>query len=230
MIILVGTGHILDLSSIITDLFNQKKPDLVCIELDKQRYDMLLLKTSNSNQLKKERTDFPILYKLFARFQDKIAKEFGVNAGDEMIAAIKYAESRQIPFEFIDMNSQELYEKTLQSMSFFEKLKISFIGVLLTFFGWMFISKKRIDEQLKKYENEQDESIDEMGKSYPTIKKILLDERNDFMAKKLINFNSKYKTIIALVGDAHVPGISELLRNSNINFEVKRLKDLQIKD
>ena len=223
MITLVGTGHTLDLSSSITKIIDEKKPDIICVELDKKRYNLLLMKNSNSNNINELRKDFPILYKLFARYQNKIAKEFGVNAGDEMLTAIKYAKSHQIQFELIDMNPEELYEKTFNSMSFFEKLKISLIAVSLTFFGWIFIRKKDVNEELKKMQKENGETINKLGKKYPTIKRILLDERNSYMTDNLIRLNDENKKIIAFVGDAHVTGISKLLRSNKIEYETVRL-------
>ena len=51
-----------------------------------------------------------------------MAKEYGVEAGEEMMTAINYAKSHQLPVAFIDMNAQFMFSKMLKSMTFSEKI------------------------------------------------------------------------------------------------------------
>jgi pheromone shutdown-related protein TraB len=218
MITLIGTGHVFDLSKQITDIFDQKQPDILCIELDEQRYQGLMLKQTNSVKYQEASKNQPIIYKLLARFQDGIANEYGVKAGQEMITTIEYAQSHQIPLAFIDMNAQNMFSKMLKKMSISEKIKIMFSGI-----GGFFISKKRVEQE------NFDVYLNEIGKKYPTIKRVLIDERNSFMAQQLISASEKYEKIIAVVGDGHIPGLIELLKKNEISHETVRLSEIKDK-
>ena len=222
MITLIGTGHVFNLGKALIDIFDEKDPDIICVELDKQRYQALTLKRQDPESYKKMEKNVPIIYKVLSRFQEGMAKEYGVTAGQEMLISIDYAKERQISAAFIDMNAQRMFRRMLKSMSFSEKFKLMFSG-----FGGLFVSKKKVDSELKKIENNFDRYIVEIGKKFPTIKRILIDERNNFMVQHLSAANEKYKNIIAVLGDGHIPGISKLLGDKNIEYETIRLSQLR---
>lgn len=224
MITLVGTGHVFDLSKQITNIFNEKQPDVVCVELDKQRYNALVLKNTNLQAYHEARKNSPIIYKLLARFQNAMAKQYGVEAGDEMMTAINYAQSHQKPVDFIDMNAQFMFSKMLKSMSFTEKIKLLFTG-----FSSFFISKKHVEKELDHFEKNFDKYIEQIGDKFPTIKRVLIDERNQYMVNKLVKANQEYEKVIAVIGDGHIPGISKLLESKKIEFNIIRLSDLRQK-
>ena len=222
MITLIGTGHVFDLSSALIENLDEKKPDVICVELDKQRYNTLIMKNTSPESYKNAKRNAPIIYKLLARFQESMAKEYGVNAGDEMLTAIKYAQSHQIPLEFIDMNAQNLFTKMLRSMSMSEKFRL-----LLSGFGGMFVSKKRVENELKRIEGEFETYIEQIGSKFPTIKRTLIDDRNLHMKKKLIQLMENHENIVACIGDGHIPGISKLLSSDNIEYDTIRLSKLR---
>ena len=224
MITLIGTGHVFHLSSALIEIFDEKEPDVISVELDKQRYSAIMIKRTNPESYKQAKKNLPFIYKLLARFQEDMANEYGVNAGDEMLTAITYAQSYQLPIEFIDVNAQNLFIKMWRSMPFFEKLRL-----LLSGFGGLFISKKRVEKELKNFQNDFDSYIEEIGKKFPTIKKTLIDDRNIYMVNKLVNLDKNYEKIMACIGDGHVPGISEMLKSKNIEFETIRLSELRNK-
>jgi len=222
MITLVGTGHVFNLSQALLKIFDEKKPNTICVELDKQRYNALIMKTSNPDEYKASSKNLPMVYKLLARFQDSMAEEYGVSAGDEMLTAINYAQSHQLPVEFIDMNAQYLFTKMLRSMPLSEKLKL-----LLTGFGGFFVSRKRVEQELDKFEKDLDKYIEQIGEKFPTIKRVLIDERNLYMVQKLVEINEQHERVVAVIGDGHVPGLSRLLTEKNITFETIRLSELR---
>ena len=76
MITIIGTGHVFDLSSNLNFLFDKKKPDLICVELDKDRYIILSMRNSDSKQFIRLRKNVPLIYLLFMRFQEKTAKKY----------------------------------------------------------------------------------------------------------------------------------------------------------
>jgi len=223
MITLIGTGHVFNLSSALLRIFDEKSPDVVCVELDKQRFNALMMKNSDPKGHKAAASkNLPIVYKLLARFQESMADEYGVTAGDEMLTAINYARSQQLPVVFIDMNAQFLFRKMLRSMPLSEKLKL-----LLSGFGGFFISKKRVEKELSKFEKDFDSYIEQIGEKFPTIKRVLIDERNQYMTQRLSEMDERYGQVVAVVGDGHIPGISELLKSKQVEFEITRLSELR---
>lgn len=225
MITLIGTGHVFNLSEALLNIFDEKQPDIICIELDKQRYNAMMLKQNNPEKYQETLKDQHMIYRFLARFQDGMAEEYGVQAGEEMLTAIKYAESHQLPLAFIDMNAQVLFSRMLKEMSFREKLRLIFSG-----FGGMFVNKKRVEAELENIEENFDVYIKQISKKFPTIKRVLIDERNTFMVQHIILASKKYERIIVAIGDGHIPGVSDLLTGKNVEFETVRLSTLRTND
>jgi len=226
LITLIGTGHIFNLNSTLISLFTNIKPDIICVELDEGRFNTLDAKDQDIKKYLKKRKGLPILYKLFLRHQEKSAQKNGVKPGDEMIAAIKYAQQNSLPFKLIDMDFQYLYQELMSSLKTSEKVKLALLGIFLTFFGWYFNRKGKIEKDLERLDKDFDKNMEKMQESYPIIKKIVLDDRNEYMAKKIMNLRQNHKNIIACVGDGHIHGISNILKSNNVKFKTVRLKSL----
>ena len=47
--------------------------------------------------------------------------------------------------------------------------------------------------------------LDEIAKELPTIKRVLIDERDEYLASKI--YEAKGENIVAVVGAGHVPGL-----------------------
>lgn len=221
MIILIGTGHVFDLSNALRVRFDEIEPDAICVELDNQRYQALL---SNRNQQEKNyrASKTPVIYNLLAKFQQNMAKQYGVKAGDEMLAAIRYAQSNNIPLELIDLNAREIFSKMLKSMSFTEKFRLFFSG-----FAGIFVNRGMVEKELENIEENFDSYLNQISKKFPSIKKTLIDDRNAHMFDRLIKLNEKYERIVACIGDGHVYGISNLLKSKNVEYKTIRLSELK---
>ena len=224
MILLIGTGHIFDLTTKLQEIFDEKHPDLICVELDKQRYHALMIKKQQPQIAKESQKNLPFIYRLLARFQENMAQEYGVTAGNEMLTAINYAQTHQIPYEFIDMNAQQLFTKMWHTMPIREKLRL-----LLSGLGGLFVSKEKVEEEIQNYQEDFTTYLDEIGKKFPTIKKTLIDQRNEYMVNKLMKFMENHQQIIAIMGDGHIPGITQLLKEKDIECDTIRLNELQAK-
>ena len=181
-----------------------------------------MLKQSDPEAYKKSEKNVPILYKLLARFQEGMANEYGVTAGAEMLTTIDFARNHQLPLAFIDMNAQRLFRKMLKKMTIREKISIMFSGL-----GGFFVSKKRVEKELSKIDKNFDKYIEQVGDKFPTIKRVLIDERNYYMVQQLSTANEKYGKVVAVVGDGHIPGLSRLLDKKEIKYETIRLSELR---
>ncbi|MFO7618545.1 MAG: TraB domain-containing protein [Thermoplasmata archaeon] len=198
MIILVGVGHVFDISNQVQQIVTEKAPVAVALELDRNRLSVLLAR-DRGEELPRQRG-------MLARFQERMANEFGVQAGDEMLAGYKAAERMNAKLFLIDMDINRVMMRINSQLTVKERLKM--VGAI---FATPFIRKKTVEREMERYTEEGEHYLNEIGKSMPTIKKVLLDERNEHMAKQLMNIEQKFGTVLALVGDGHVPGISRLL-------------------
>ncbi|MCK5397944.1 MAG: TraB/GumN family protein, partial [Thermoplasmata archaeon] len=160
-----------------------------------------------------------------ARFQERIAKDFGVEAGDEMLAGYKAAAEINAKLLLIDMDINLVLKRITQQMTRKEKLKM--FGSL---FAMPFIRKKTVEKEMEKYSEEGEAYLNEVGKAFPTIKRVLLDDRNVYMAKNLKKMEETYGTVMAIIGDSHVPGISRILaEHEQIVIRLKEVRNWQPK-
>ncbi len=198
MIILVGVGHVFDIAEQVRQIISEKAPVAVALELDRNRLSVLLAR-DRGEELPRQRG-------MLAKFQERIAKDFGVEAGDEMLAGYKTAETLNAKLFLIDMDINKVIMRINSQLTFKERVKM--IGAI---FATPFIRKKTVEREMERYAEHGEEYLEEVGKSMPTIKRVLLDERNEHMAKYLMKIEDNFGTVLAVVGDGHVPGISKLL-------------------
>ena len=214
-LILIGTGHVFRLGDTIEGIIDREMPDAVAVELDAARAH--ILETSPN----KSRKYSNFLYRILAMTQTIIARKFNVLAGEEMRAALHAARRNNIPLFYIDMNSDDVIRRLWASLSL--RKKISFIASLFLIF---FIGKKDIENSLEHFEEEAENVFDELEKTFPEIKHILIDERNEFMAEKIRELISMTDKIVAVIGEGHIPGLVPLLECENIHIDVIHLSHL----
>jgi pheromone shutdown protein TraB len=216
-ITLVGTGHVFDIGARVRQEIRQRAPHVVAIELDPPRYHAL----RNKSQ---DRKGAPIVYRMLADFQTKVANEYGVEAGDEMLAAANEAQALGVPLALIDADAQRTFQRLVKEMRFGEKMRLAgsaFLGVI--------IPSKNVEKQVAQMQEDYASYFAEMGKKFPTLKRVLLDERNEHMARALVEIAKTGQRVVAVVGDGHVDGMLAILRGQGQQVEVVRLKDLRAK-
>ena len=220
MITLIGVGHVFDIKRNIEQLIIERSPHVVCVELDKVRYQALL-----SNE---PREGAPIVYKMLARFQERIAKKYGVGVGEEMISAIDTAKKIGAQLAFIDIEASNTFDQFWRSMSAMERLKLT-----LGAFGGLFVRKKHIERELKRFEKNQDSYMELFGREFPTVKKALIDNRDKYMANAIHKISQRYDNIVAVIGDGHILGVKKALETKSepatqeLELEIIRLSKVR---
>jgi pheromone shutdown protein TraB len=220
MITLIGVGHVFDIKYNVEQLITERNPSVVCVELDKIRYKALVEKTPRNNS--------PLVYQLLARFQEKIADKYGVGVGEEMISAINTAKKIGARLAFIDVQATESFDTFWKSMSVMERLKFT-VGAL----GGLFVRKKTVERELKKFEKNQEKYMEMFGKEFPTVKRQLIDYRDKYMATAIKKISQDYDDIVAVIGDGHILGVKKELESQvkpdekQIEIEVIRLSKVR---
>ena len=209
-IILVGTAHVSKESAQqVRETIQQVRPDTVCVELCASRYQSIRQKEhwqqTDIVKVIKEKKSFLLLSNLMlASFQKRIAKQFDINPGAEMIEAIKIAEEVGAEIHLADRDIRTTLSRTWHSMGFWSKIKLIF--QLVMSLGEVKDIKEEDIEKMKQ-EDVLESLLAEVGKSLPALKDILIDERDQYLSDKIRE--APGKKIVAVVGAGHVPGIQK---------------------
>ena len=205
---LIGTAHVSrESTQRVQEVISEMKPETVCIELCESRYKSMTQKNrwQDTDLLKviREKKAFLLLSNLMlAYFQKKIGEKLGVKPGAEILQAISSAEAVGARIHLADRDIRTTLSRAWRLMGMWTKLKLLF--QLTTSIGEMGdITEEEIEEMKKK--DVLEALLSEMGQSLPEIRRILIDERDQYLAEKIRN--APGNRIVAVVGAGHVPGI-----------------------
>ena len=222
--ILVGTAHVSKESArLARSIIEEEKPDTVCVELCKSRFQAIQQKDrwqdTDIIKIIKEKKSFLLLSNLLlASFQKRIARQFDVKPGEEMITAIHTAESVGAQIHLADREIRTTLSRTWRVMGFWSKIKLIFQLVLSL--GQLEDIKEEDIEQMKQ-QDVLESLLAEVGKSLPEIKTILIDERDQYLAEKIRT--APGSKVVAVVGAGHIPGIQ---KNWNREIDILALEQL----
>jgi pheromone shutdown-related protein TraB len=208
--IIVGTAHVSKESArLVESVIEEEKPDTVCVELCKSRFQAIQQKDrwqdTDIVKVIKEKKSFLLLSNLLlASFQKRIAKQFDVKPGEEMITAINTAESTGAQIHLADRDIRTTLSRTWRVMGFWSKIKLVF---QLTLSLGQLEEIKEEDIEKMKQQDVLETLLAEVGKSLPALKSILIDERDQYLAEKIRT--APGNKIVAVVGAGHVPGIQK---------------------
>ena len=220
-IILVGTAHISqDSVETVIRTIDEITPDTVCVELDAQRYQSLInqkgWESLNLKELiKKKQVPFLLSNLALSSYQKRMGLNTGVKPGAELAAAAQTAEKRGMHVELIDRNIRTTLLRVWRKTGLWNKMK-----VMASLFGSLFEKQELNEAELAKLRESDTLSnmLDEMGTLLPSVKQILVDERDTYMSYHIRN--APGEKVLAVVGAAHLPGIVRLLQGEKINPEV----------
>jgi len=207
-ITLIGTAHVSRESADLVDrVIEEEEPDTVCVELCESRYKSITDKNrwENTDLLKviKEKRAFLLLMNLMlAHFQKRIGQKFGIKPGEEMIRAIHAAEAVGAKIELADREIRTTLSRTWRLMGKWTKTKL--LAQLLVSSGELDEIKEEDIEELKK-KDVLEMLLSEIGEAMPEIRRVVIDERDQYLAEKIRT--APGKKIVAVVGAGHVPGI-----------------------
>ena len=215
-ILLIGTAHISQ-SSVdeVNTVINQVNPDTVCIELCSSRYQAMLAKDQWKNmdifKVIREGKSFLLFANLImTAFQKRLGSRLGVKPGSEMFEAANVAEKLNSELVLADRDVKITLQRTWRGMPFFGKMKV--LGQLL---ASLFIREEISKEEIEKLKESDalSEAMQMLAEQSPEMKRILIDERDQYMAEKIRQ--SMGKLIVAVVGAGHVKGLTAELENKH---------------
>ena len=209
-VILVGTAHISrESTELVKRAIEEERPDTVCVELCQSRYESLTQRKAwqDTDLIKviKEKKAFLLLSNLMlASFQKKIGKRLGIKPGQEILQALEAAEAVGAGIHLADREIRITLARTWRLMGLWTKVKL-FAGFLSSV-GDLEELKEEDIEKLKE-RDVLEALLAEIGESLPEVRRILIDERDQYLAYKIRT--APGKNIVAVVGAGHVPGIQQ---------------------
>jgi pheromone shutdown-related protein TraB len=211
---IVGTAHVSAKSvEEVRTAIDEYHPDIVAVELDQARYSALtkqakdptvsdVLEVKNFNQL--------LIQWLLSYLQRKIGVDVGVEPGAEMKAAILEAEQRGLQVALVDRDIRLTLLRFWQSLGVFGKIKM-FYALIISIAEVDSVGE--IDIESLKNQDMIDLVMDEFRKFSPNGARALIDERDAYIAHKLIDLrNSGEGRVLAVVGAGHRQGIETYLQ------------------
>lgn len=217
--ILIGTAHVSRQSAEqVKEVIEAEQPDTVCVELDEPRYQSIVegdkWKDTDIFQVIKDKKATLLLMNLaIGSFQRRMAKQFGIKPGQEMIQGIESAKETGAELVLADRNIQITFSRIWNSVGFSGKAK------LMTQIIYSIFSNDTItEEELEKIKSQDmlDSMLNEFTQVFPKLKTPLIDERDQYLAQKIKD--AQGEKIVAVLGAAHVPGITkEIYREHNLD-------------
>lgn len=211
---LIGTAHVSQKSvDVVKETIQKISPETVCVELDEQRLESLRDKNrweklDLKQILKNGQMPTLIANLVLSSYQKRMGNHLGVKPGSELIAAVEEAESIQAHIDLSDRNIQITLKRAWRKTPFLKKMMLS-SGLLSSLFEKEELSEEQLSDLKEK--DTLSAMMDEMGDEMPTIKQVLIDERDQYLAEKIRQ--APGKTIVAVVGAGHCPGITRIIEN-----------------
>ena len=223
-VLIVGTAHI-SRESIdeVRSLIQTKGPAKVCVEIDAGRYRSMSegSKWESLDIIKvlKEGKGFLLLANLaLSGFQRRMGSEVGVKPGEEMLAAVSTATELGIPYAFCDRDVQTTLKRAWGRSNLWNRSKL-----LASLVDSAVSGEKLSTEDIEKLkeQNELEEMMGELAKFLPSVKEVLIDERDRYLAARIFAETKALPEaldaplapapVLAVVGAGHLEGIATWL-------------------
>ena len=224
---LLGTAHVATASvEAVKENIEDWKPDIVAVELCKGRHDALTQEKRLDREgllkvIKEGKAPMVLLQSLLAAEQRKLGLDEGQQPGAELLAAVEAAKEAGLKVELVDRDIQTTLRRAWNKMGLKEKL-----GLM-----WALLAEEDSDEELELEQMLEDKDLltslmEELREVSPGAGSVLIDERDEFIARKISSIRKDGK-VLAVLGAGHLEGVSKLL-NENVQPDDDRISDLSV--
>lgn len=214
-VILAGTAHISRESvDEVTSLIAAEAPGRVCVELDQPRYQSMTQGAGWEKldivKVLREGRGFLLMANLaLSGFQRRMGSGVDAKPGAEMLAAVQAAEAAGIPWSLCDRDVQTTLKRAWAKSNLWNRSKL-IASLASSSFSGEKLSEAEI-EALKE-RNELEQMMDELADYLPSVKEVLIDERDRYLASRVYAASETGQVAVAVVGAGHMNGIEAWLR------------------
>ena len=224
---LLGTAHVATASvEAVKQNIEEWKPDIVAVELCKSRFEALtqdrrLDKEGLLKVIKEGKAPMVLLQSLLAAEQRKLGIDEGQQPGAELLAAVEAAQEYELEVKLVDRDIQTTLRRAWKNMRFKEKA-----GLM-----WALLADDDAEEELELEEMLADKDLltslmEELREVSPGAGEVLIDERDEFIARKISEIRSDGK-VLAVLGAGHLDGVSKLLCE-DVKPSEERISELEL--
>ncbi|GAB3053704.1 TraB/GumN family protein [Virgibacillus ainsalahensis] len=223
-LILIGTAHVSrDSAQQVKEVIEAESPDSVCIELDEGRYNSIMEDNKWKDMdifkvIREKKATLLLMNLAISSFQNRMAKQFGISPGQEMIQGIESAKEADAELVLADRNIQTTFSRIWRNIGLKGKAML-----LMQVIGGIFSKETISEEELEQMKSEDtlNAMLHEFTVSFPRLKKPLIDERDQYLSQKIKT--APGNKVVAVLGAAHVPGITEQIHQDH---DLKRLSQV----
>ena len=208
-ITILGTAHISHKSvEAVREIIGTEKPDTVCVELCKSRMtsiqDAEHWKKLDIFKVFKERKMYLLLASLIlSSFQKKLGKG-EIKPGDELKAAIDEGNKIGAKVVPVDREIQITLNRSWGNVGFFSKMYL--LSALITS---LLVKEEVSPEKIEELKSDDalKDLFSQLPPRYNSIKEVIIDERDKYLAENIRRQAKDSKKIFAVVGAGHLEGI-----------------------
>ena len=126
--------------------------------------------------------------------------------GSELKEAVDVANEKNIPIVLADRDIKITLRRTWACTPWYRKF--SLLGGL---FASIFDKTEISEEELQKIKEKDalNSMMQEFGNTFPEVKQVLIDERDQFLASKIKN--AQGNKVVAVIGAGHMRGIASII-------------------
>lgn len=213
-IYLVGTAHVSKESvEDVRRTIEAVQPDAICIELCEPRLRALIEKGAWEKMnifkvIREKKAIFLLAQLIMSSFYRQLGEKLGVQPGAEMLEGVRLAEKSGAQLILADRKIEITLKRVWGYLKFRHKVKL-----MVHLMAGIFTSET-IDEELIEKIKTQDQLeslMESFTKSFPDIKKRLIDERDIYLSQKIRQ--APGRKVVAIVGAGHIVGIEEHIQS-----------------
>lgn len=188
------------------------QPTIIAVELDEPRYRALkeqeevpeiseVIRSGNFTQM--------LIQWILAYLQRRIGMDVGVEPGADMKAAIEEAERAHVPIALVDRDIRITLSRFWKRMGLREKIRLIYaLSASLVSGG-----EEEIDVDALTRQDMVTAAIEEFRKFSPRGAEALIDERDAYIASRLVHLGATQERVLAVIGAGHVGGVRAYLED-----------------
>ena len=209
------------------DAIESYKPNIVAVELCNKRYEAITQQDKWENtpitSLLKSNKAYLILAQTFlSSIQRRLGKEYGVEPGSEMIAAIDEAKKRNVEVALVDRDITVTLKRAWRKMGIREKIRLSW-EFMKALFGYDEEELAELDLKELMKQDVISAMLKEFGEIAPSVATVLIHERDEYIAKKILDESKKGK-VLAVIGAGHLDGVKKHLEKKKVDVDLTELE------
>lgn len=242
-VVILGTAHVSAQSvEDVRRVFDEHQPDVVAVELCASRYEALTdpnrWRNLDLGRVVREKKIWLLASSLIlSSFQKKIGQMTGVRPGEEMLVGANLATEKDCKLVLADREVRITLARAWSRVGFFSRL-----WLISNLAASLLVSEDVEPEEIENLKNQDvfEEMISHLPKRYASLKQVILDERDHYLAEKIRRAArdlheertrrtardkraSKKKAavsaatrprLMAVVGAGHLNGIGRVLENA----------------